>query len=47
MVFEFRFDGEEQAVLSTLIHSFIMLLNNNTSLPPYRKVSVDKSQYFK
>ncbi|MEH7248169.1 EAL domain-containing protein [Neobacillus niacini] len=44
---EFFIDEEEQAALSTLLHSFIMLLNNSTSLPPYRKVTVDKSQYFK
>lgn len=44
---KFSISEEEQASLSTLLDSFITLLNTTTSLPPYRKVSVAKSQYFK
>ena len=44
---EFSIDGEELTSLSNLLDSFIIMLNNSTSLPPYRKVSVDRVQYFK
>ena len=44
---EFNINTMERASLSTLLDSFNILLNNGTSLPPYRKVSVAKSQYFK
>ncbi|RHW39974.1 EAL domain-containing protein [Lysinibacillus yapensis] len=43
---KFILEEDEQASLSTLLNSFSILLNNNTSLPPYRKVIVDKYQYF-
>ena len=44
---EFSNSDEEQVLLSNLLNSFIILLNNSTSLPSYRKVSVDRYQYFK
>lgn len=37
----------EQAAFTTLLNSFIILLNNSSNLPLYRKVSVDRDQYFK
>ena len=47
MVLSFLLTEEELASLSNLLDSFIIMLNNSTSLPPYRKVSVDRVQYFK
>ena len=44
---QFDMDETEQASFTTLLDSFIILLNNSTSLPPYRKVSIDRYQYFK
>lgn len=44
---KFTIEEEEQASLSTLLNSFIVLLKSSTNLPPYRKSDVDKYQYFK
>lgn len=44
---KFNIDEEEQAAFSTLLNSFIILLKNSTNLPPYRRVTMDKYQYFK
>ena len=43
----FNIGEVEQASLSKLLDSFIILLNNSSNLPPYRKVSIDRYQYFK
>jgi len=44
---KFIIGEKEQAALSNLLDSFIILLKSNTGLPPYRKVSVGRYQYFK
>ncbi len=44
---QFILNEDEQAALSNLLNSFIILLTNQSFLPPYRKVSVERSQYFK
>ena len=44
---KFNIEKDEQAALSTLLDSFILLLKNNSSLPPYRKITIDKYHYFK
>ena len=38
---------DEQASLSSLIHTLTKLLKNSTKLPPYRMVTEDTYQYFK
>lgn len=44
---KFNSGEAELASFSTLLDSFIILLKNSENLPPYRKVTVDKYQYFK
>ena len=44
---KFMIGKEEQASLSSLIHTLTKLLKNSTSLPPYRMVTEDTYQYFK
>ena len=44
---KFMIGKDEQASLSSLIHTFTKLLKNSTNLPPYRMVTEDTYQYFK
>ena len=44
---KFIIGKDEQASLSSLIHTFTKLLKNSTNLPPYRMVTEDTYQYFK
>ena len=44
---KFMIGKDEQASLSSLIHTLTKLLKNSTNLPPYRMVTEDTYQYFK
>ncbi|WP_052123985.1 EAL domain-containing protein [Ureibacillus manganicus] len=44
---KFIIEEKELETLSTLLNTFIILLNNSNTLPAYRRVRVDKYQYFK
>ncbi|MFJ8234632.1 EAL domain-containing protein [Ureibacillus sp. NPDC094379] len=44
---KFVIDEDELASFSTLLNSFIIILKNSSNLPPYRKASINRYQYFK
>nr|WP_106784400.1 EAL domain-containing protein [Lysinibacillus timonensis] len=44
---QFTAGEEEQTSFTKLLNDFINLLKNSSHLPPYRKVDVDRYQYFK
>lgn len=44
---KFKLSQEGQSQLATLLDTFIELLKNSTTLPPYRKVDVSMYEYFR